>query len=67
MWDERSRRRALRLDLVLTFLLLCRCCSASACLFSYFAALAKGDVEAFLEDQSKKKKQADAAAAAAGQ
>jgi glutamate 5-kinase len=35
---------------------------------SYFAALAKGDVESFLEDQAKRKKLADAqAAAAAGQ
>jgi hypothetical protein len=34
----------------------------------YFAALARGDVEAFLEEQAKRKKQADAqAAAAAGQ
>lgn len=42
------------LSLVLVLLLSCAC--------SYFAALAKGDVESFLEDQAKKKKAADAAA-----
>lgn len=34
---------------------------------SYFTALAKGDVESFLEDEAKKKKAAEQAAAAAGQ
>ena len=42
-------------------------CPRLVSLRSYFAALAKGDVEAFLEEQSKKKKQADAAAAAGQQ
>jgi hypothetical protein len=40
-------------------------CCVYTYLFSYFAALAKGDVEAFLEDQAKKKKSADASNAAA--
>jgi hypothetical protein len=34
-------------------------------LHSYFTALAKGDVESFLEEQAKKKKIADAAALSA--
>lgn len=41
-------------------MLTCFWVSLLSVFLSYFAALAKGDVEAFLEDQAKKKKAADA-------